>query len=152
MYSKNFVLKNKNLAFKKKEAGARALVFKKLFLFVFTVFKGKSPLFLPFPSKGIKLSFSTYNFFFKLCECLLKTTDNYCEYTLFLKPLPGGPRETVLSGRMDSLHHLVLPPADLFGIPHFLCPVLDQNWLSRCLSGKESACQSRSCRKQEFSR
>lgn len=75
LYSKNFVLKNENLTFRK-GGGARALVLTKLLVFVFIVFKGKSPLFLPFPRKGIKLSFSTYKFL-KVYECLLKTTDNH---------------------------------------------------------------------------
>ena len=74
---KNFVLKNKNLTFKKRGwGGARDLVLIQLLVIVFIVFKGKSPLFLPFPSKEIKLSFSTYKFL-KAYECLLKTTDNH---------------------------------------------------------------------------
>ena len=40
--------------------GARDLVLIQLLVIVFIVFKGKSPLFLPFPSKEIKLSFSVY--------------------------------------------------------------------------------------------
>lgn len=92
----NFVLKNKTLHLKK-GWGARALVLIKLLVFVFIVFKGKSPLFLPFPSKEIKLSFSTYKFL-KAYECLLKTTDNHTvKGRLLLETFARGPREIVLS-------------------------------------------------------